>query len=384
MPRLFIVATERSGDELGAGLGQHLRIAKPELSIFGIGGPAMEEAGIKSRMDISGLAILGFIEGVKHYPMILKKVKICVDEILKVNPDAVILIDSWGFMIRVAKRLKAKGYLGKIIKFVAPQVWAMRAGRAKILARSVDLLLSIQPMDAAYFEAEGLKTDYVGNPVFDTDYQSGNAELLRKAHKLNDDLIVSVWFGSRQSEIETLAAIFCDAVSRLKATFPKVTFIAPVNQSVRALLQPYLHEEELQDVMIQVPEAEKLDVMKASYAALACSGTVTTQLASAGVPTVVSYKLNPLTFAVAKRLFKPDYISIVNIAADAPLMPEFIQDDVTAGNLSNALSRYISAPALRRDASRALLAQTRKMGAGGNLGANKKAANAVLAALNLN
>jgi lipid-A-disaccharide synthase len=384
MTRLFIVATERSGDELGAGLGRHLRTAKSDLSLFGIGGAAMEEAGIKSRMDISGLAILGFVEGVKHYPMILKKVKICVDEILKVNPDAVILIDSWGFMIRVANRLKAKGYRGKIIKFVAPQVWAMRAGRAKILARSVDLLLSIQPMDAAYFEAEGLKTVYVGNPVFDTDYQSGNTELLREAYKLNDDLIVSIWFGSRQSEIETLAAILCDAVSRLKASFPKLTFIAPVNQSVRALLQPYLQAAGLQDVIIQVPEAEKLDVMKASHAALACSGTVTTQLASAGVPTVVSYKLNPLTFAVAKRLFKPDYISIVNIAADAPLMPEFIQDDVTAGNLSNALSRYISAPALRRDASRALLAQTRKMGAGGNLGANKKAANVVLAALNLN
>ncbi len=363
MKRVFIVAAERSGDELGAGLAEHIRAEQANISILGIGGDAMETAGVPSRMDISGLAILGFVEGLKHYPMILKKVRACVDDILETKPDAVILIDSWGFMIRVAKGLKARGYSGKIIKYVAPQVWAMRAGRAKILAKFVDLLLSIQPMDAAYFEPEGLETIYVGNPVFDKDYRSGDAERFRKAHRLNDAPIVSVWFGSRLSEIDKLAAVFCQAVSQLQKINTELKFIAPVSESVKVALQAHIDTANLQNVILQTPESEKLDVMKASMAAMACSGTVTTQLASACVPTIVAYKLNALTYWAAKRLFRPDYISIVNIAADAPLMPEYVQDAVTADNLANAMKRYLNDETFRTQSVEALRRQTDTMGA---------------------
>jgi len=176
MSKIFIVAVERSGDDLGAGLIKAIRNVDQNISVTAIGGSAMDEAGAPSQMSIDGLSILGFVEGIKHYPMILRKVSECCDQIIESEADAVILIDSWGFMIRVAKKLRKAGFKGKIIKYVAPQVWAMRSGRSKILARYTDLLLSIQPMDKPYFEPHGLQTVYVGNPVFDTDYRNGGLQ----------------------------------------------------------------------------------------------------------------------------------------------------------------------------------------------------------------
>ncbi len=381
MSDLFIVAAERSGDDIGAALIQDIHILNSNLNIQGIGGKAMSSVGVTSQMDIEGLSILGFVEGLKHYPMIMRKVKICADLIMESQAKAVVLIDSWGFMVRVAKRLKHLGFEGKIIKYVAPQVWAMREGRAKILAQSVDLLLSIQPMDAPYFEKHGLETVYIGNPVFDVDYNAGSEQNLRQKYGLGDLPLMSVWFGSRPSEIEQLSEQFCAAIALLKHQFPDLVVVSPIAESVRELLEFHLAQAlGIEDVLL-LDEAEKLDVMAASKVALACSGTVTTQLASAGIPTVVAYRLNGLTYFVAKQLFKPNYISIVNIAADKPLMPEFLQSDVNGPTLAAAVARFLNDDDIRALASKALSVQTRLMGAGSNQKANEKAARAVLTAL---
>ncbi len=381
MTELFIVAAERSGDELGAALIHALNKSQSELSITGIGGQSMAEAGVPSQMDINGLNILGFVEALKNYAFVLRKVRKSTDIILKSSPDAVILIDSWGFMVRVAERLKASGFKGKIIKYVAPQVWAMRSGRSKILARSVDMLLSIQPMDAPYFERHGLKTIYVGNPVFDTDFSSEQGERIKTKFKLESRPLLSVWFGSRPSEIITIAADLKQTILTLKEAFPNLVVCIPVVESIKNHLAPYIAELKQVEGIHIIDEADKLAVMAASTAALACSGTVTSQLAAFGVPTVVAYRLNALTYFVAKKIFKPNHISIVNIAAERELMPEFVQSDVTPPILSKAVSEYLESAKARDLASQALLAQTRLMGAGSGQKASEKAAQAILAAL---
>lgn len=383
MVSIFIVAAEASGDELGAKLVKSLTEARPKLKILGIGGQAMQREGIPSLMDISGLSILGFVEGLKHYPMIMQRVTACANEIMKSGAEAVVLIDSWGFMVRVAKRLRAQGYEGKIIKFVAPQVWAMRAGRAKILAKHVDLLLSIQPMDAPYFEAEGLETHYVGNPIFDMDYSVGSSEIFRTKHNLDDRPIVSIWFGSRLSEAEQLTSIFCATVTALRFEYPELAFVAPLSKSIAQDVKSRVEAFGNIHDFIFVSESDKLGAMAASTAALACSGTVTSQLASVGVPTVVAYRLNALTHWVAKRLFKPDYISIVNIVAGQPLMPEYIQNEANGSNLSTALMQYLQDEDAQKRASEALIDQTRKMGAVSGQKASEKAARIILTALKL-
>jgi lipid-A-disaccharide synthase len=375
---VYIVAVENSADHLGAELSQHIQAQTSDVLILGIGGSAMATQGIESQIDISGLAILGFVEGLKSYPMILDRVRVTVESVMSHGPDAVILIDSWGFMIRVAKGLKKAGYSGQIIKYLAPQVWAMREGRSKILAQYVDHLMTIHSFDAPYFEKHGLPVSYVGNAIFDTDYQQGDGESLRRELGISPkDEVVSVFFGSRLSEIQQLAKPFADAVASLKAHRPRLKFISPVSTSIATDVKAAAGEDLRLQNIILLPEARKFDVFAASDVALACSGTVTTQLACAGLPSVVSYRLNGLTYIAAKRLYKPDYISILNIAANEALMPEFIQHEVTGENLSNAVAAYLNDAELRESTSRKLMAQTAIMkGKGGS--ASERAALTVL------
>jgi len=236
-------------------------------------------------------------------------------------------------------------------------------------------------MDRPYFAPHGLETIYVGNPVFDTDYRVGDAHHFKNKYEIGDRKVISIWFGSRPSEIAQLTPDFCDAVDILGHQTLNTVFVAPVAESIRGLLMEHIQSFDNETPIIFVDETEKLDVMASSDAALACSGTVTTQLASAGVPTVVGYRLNGLTYFIAKRLFKPAYISIVNIAADAALMPEFLQDQVTGEKLAAPLNSYLKDEDLRNRKSRALINQTDKMGAKSIDKVNEKAASAILTAL---
>ena len=375
---VYIVAVENSADHLGADLIQHIKSQRSDVELMGIGGSAMAAQDVQSQIDISGLAILGFVEGLKSYPMILDRVRAAVENIMANTPDAVVLIDSWGFMIRVAKGLKKAGYSGKIIKYLAPQVWAMREGRSKILAQNVDHLMTIHSFDAPYFEQHGLPVNYVGNPIFDADYHQGDGAGLRRELGIDPkDEVLSVFFGSRLSEIQQLAKPFADAVSELRNQRPRLKLISPVSDSIATDVNAAAGEDlRLQDIIL-LPEARKFDVFAASDVALACSGTVTTQLACAGVPSVVSYRLNGFTYMAAKRLYKPNYISIVNIAANEALMPEFIQGDVTGENLSEAVAAYLNDPDIRKEVSQRLITQTDAMkGKGGS--ASKRAALTVL------
>ncbi|MEP1230051.1 MAG: lipid-A-disaccharide synthase [Litorimonas sp.] len=378
MTKVFILAVENSADHLGAQLALELRAQDKAVKIMGVGGETMRAAGVPSQMDITGLAILGFTEGLRSYPHILRKVKEAVARIMDSGADTAVLIDSWGFMVRVAQRLKKLGYKGQIIKYLAPQVWAMREGRAKILARHVDHLLTIHSFDAPYFERHGLAVHYVGNPIFDVDYNSGDKQALRDEYNLGDKDIIAVFFGSRPSEIARLATPFADTITQLRQSHPDIVFLSAVSNSVAKDVAAAAGADlRLQNVIL-LPERRKLDVMACANAALACSGTMTSQLAAAGVPSVVAYKLAPLTYMAAKRLYKPDYISIVNIAAGRALMPEFLQRDVNGPQLSAALAYYLDNPRKQKSASKALLDQTTTMRGASKTSASAQAAQAVL------
>lgn len=375
---VFIVAAERSGDDLGAALIKELRELSPDLRLQGVGGSAMAGQGVSSSVDISALSILGFTEALKAYPTVLARVKEVSGLIMEHNPKAVVLIDSWGFMIRIARALKKQGYAGRIIKYVAPQVWAMREGRSKILAEAVDHLLTIHNFDAPYLERHGLPVTYVGNPMFDTDYTLGDGAALRDALGFPvDSPVLSVFFGSRLSEVQRLARPIADTIEILKSRHPNLKFISPLAETVDIDVKAAAGEDLRLQEIIFLPEARKLDVFAASDAALACSGTVTTQLACAGIPTVVTYKVSPLTWFVGKKLFKPDHVSLVNIAASQALMPEFLQGEANGESMVDAVSLFLKDKAKAREASDALQAQTQKMqGEGGR--ASTRAAKAVL------
>lgn len=357
-PHIFIVAVENSSDQLGAKLISALRRQNSDVHISAIGGAAIKAQNVQSQVDISGLSILGFSEAIRAYPLVLKRVKETVASIMKMDPDVAVLIDSWGFMIRVSQRLKAAGFKGKIVKYVAPQVWAMRESRAKLLAKSVDHVLTIHSFDAPYFEIHGLSVTYVGNPMFDTDFSQGEGAAIRKDIGVSSEQrICAVLFGSRHSELDQLKISIISAVKKLKLEYPDLVFVSPVSETLKHIIAGGVGMEDIH----LVEEARKYDVFAASDVAIACSGTVTTQLASVGIPTVVIYKLKAFTWWIAKKLYKPDFISLINISAGESLMPELLQDRVTPENITAAVCSILDNPAETLRMSQALKAQANVM-----------------------
>ena len=364
--RLMLVACEASGDALGAGLARALRRRLgDDVVLVGVGGPKMAAEGIESPFDIAGLAIVGLVEILWSAPRILKRIDETVQLALAEKPDAVVLIDSWGFTIRVAERLQRLAPGTTLIKYVGPQVWAMRPGRAGSLARAVDHLLTIHSFDAPFFEAEGLATTFVGNPVLTWDISGADPERLRRQIGARpDDPILLILPGSRPREIERMLPPFEAAAMALKATRPTLHLVIaaadPVADEVKARVAGWPLR-----VHVVEGEAAKLDAMAAATAAIACSGTVTTELAMAGCPMVVAYKLDHLTHFIARFLIRTRHITLLNIAAGDFIAPELVQQRCTGPQIAAAVAPLIDDPARRAAQVAAQNAALVKMGRGG-------------------
>ena len=378
-PLIYVVAAERSGDHLGAALMRSLRAQTGGAVRFaGIGGRAMAEEGVRSAIDISDLAIFGWIDGLMAYKRVMAAVAGSVEDILAVKPDAVVLIDSWGYTLRVARGVREADPSIRLIKYVGPQVFATRPGRAATLAHTVDRLLTILNFDAPFYEAHGLPVTFVGNPTLER-LQPGDGEAFRRRRGIESGAaVLTVLFGSRTSEVRRLYEPFARAVERLRRRNPGLAVVVPAADTVMDDLRSRIEADERMAGIVLVEEGEKADAFAAADAALACSGTVVTELATAGVPTVTSYRLGWVTWALARffNLMKAKYISLVNIAADEELVPELVQTRATGANLAAAVSGLLDDPARRERLSRRLVETT--VGMRGDGRASDRAAEAVL------
>jgi len=308
---VMLVAAEASGDALGAGLARALKARLGDRVRFvGVGGSRMAAEGVDSPFDIASLSILGIFEAVAAYRTVMRRVADTAALAAREKPDVAVLIDSWGFTLRVAHALRKASPGLPLIKYVGPQVWATRPGRAKTLAASVDHLLSIHSFDAPWFEAEGLKTTFVGNPALAKDFSRADPARLRTAIGAGEgEEILLVLPGSRPAEIKLVMPVFEEAVKRLKAERPDLHVVIPaagtVLDSVRARVAGWpfrahvIEDEQLKD-----------DAFVAGTVALACSGTVTTELALAGAPMVVAYKIGAASYAILKLIFKSPWVTM--------------------------------------------------------------------------
>jgi lipid-A-disaccharide synthase len=264
------------------------------------------------------------------------------------RPDIAVLIDSWGFTLRVAKALRRLDPTLLLVKYVGPQVWAWRAGRAKTLAAVVDHLLATQTMDGPYYDAVGLPHTFVGNPAMQADLSHADGARLREHLAIPpEDPVLVVLPGSRRNEITRLMPPFEQAVMRLKAERETLHVIVPAADTVRDLVLARVAGWPFR-AHVTEGEAEKFDAMKAGTLALAASGTVTTELALAGCPMVVGYKVDPPTAFVARIMVKLKWATLLNIAAGKEVVPEFIQEDCRPDALVAALSRLLDDPVLRQ------------------------------------
>jgi len=346
-PTIMLVAAEASGDELGAGLARALKAKLPGVRLVGVGGPKMAAEGIVSPFDIGQLSVLGIFEGVAAYPRVVARVRDTVALAVREAPDMAVLIDSWGFTLRVAQGLKRLDPKLPVIKFVGPQVWASRPGRAKTLAATVDHLLSILPFDAPFYEPLGLPVTFVGNPALARDFSRASGDWFRMAIDIKaDDPLLLVLPGSRRSEIRQLMPPFGEAVRRLQADRPGLKVAVIAAPSVAASVK--VETASWSDVHVVEDEGLKYHAMKAATVALACSGTVTTELALAGAPMVVAYRMGAATYWILKRLIRTPWIVLLNIAAKRFVTPEFVQHDCTGPNLAAALAERLDDGDLRQ------------------------------------
>jgi lipid-A-disaccharide synthase len=366
MPKtLMLVCGEPSGDLLGAQLMAAIRqLAGSTVKIVGVGGQAMAREGLQSLFPLDDTAVMGLREVVPAIPRILARVRQATDFTLQTRPDALVVIDSPDFTHRIAREVKERDATIRTVNYVAPQVWASRAYRAKAMARYFDLVLALFPFEVGFFEKYGLKARFVGHPVIERRARMTGGDALRARLGIDANApLLALLPGSRSSEIRFILPAFRAAVDILARKIPGLVTVLPtvphVATRVRAGAAGWptpLH--------ILENEADKYSAFDAADVALAASGTVTAELALSRTPMVVAYRVGGLTFALANRLMTVPYMSLINILLDRPAVPEFKQYAATPEALAEAVGRLFVDPAARAAQIAAMDQFARQLGEG--------------------
>ncbi|HCE24071.1 MAG TPA: lipid-A-disaccharide synthase [Hyphomonas sp.] len=344
-PRIYMVAAETSGDLLAREVVEDIRRRNPDAHISGIGGGELASVGIESAIDISPLSILGFVEGLRAYGDVVRLADAAADAIIADDPDVIVLVDSWGFMLRVAQRVRLRAPNIRLVKLVGPQVWATRPGRAKTLASVVDHLLCIHDLEVPFYEPFGLKTTVIGNPAISRHVQ-GNGSSFRAGQSIPEDTkLVLVLPGSRPSEIKRVAPELVSAAKALKSNDPNLKIVFMPASNVATQFREDFPGVASWSIVSSDPGA-RYDAMAAANLALACSGTVTTELAMQDTPMIVAYKTGWITWALARGLlYSKTHITLLNIVSDdQEVVPEFVQTRLKSDLIAAAAQDWLTDP----------------------------------------
>ena len=377
-PYIFIITGEPSGDALGGALIAALRRRVGDgLRVAGIGGERMREQGIESLAPLSDLAIAGVTEVVPRAPVIFRHVRTAVAAIRAERPDAVVTIDSSGFSWRIAQRLRRRGERLPLIHYVAPMVWAWRAGRARRMARWYDHLLTLLPFEPLYFEQVGLACTYVGHPVIDSGAGRGDPARFRAAHGITPDaLVLTVLPGSRGGEVRRLMPIFGEALRRIEKAVGPFRVAVPTVETVADTVASGVRDWPGQPIVLR-GEAARYDAFAASRAALAASGTVALELAMADLPMTVAYRLSRPTEIMLDRVLKVRQVNLVNLILGRPLVAEHLALDCTPERLATTMVELIRDERVRAAHREGYDAAMRLLGAG-NVSPSLRAADQIL------
>lgn len=343
---IFFVAAEASGDLLAREVIDAIRLTRPETMIAGIGGAEMAAAGIVSPIDVSALSILGFVEGLRAYGDVLRLADEAAEAILRAEPRIVVLVDSWGFMLRLARRIRSRSPGIRLVKLIGPQVWATRPGRARTLAGCVDHLLCMHEIELPYYSPFGLRTSVIGNPGLARG-GAGNRAAFRAKYGLGpEDKAVLILPGSRRAELQAVAPVLLRAGERIRAGIGHVRLFAAPAQSVCEQFSQMNAGPDSQITVLADPDA-RFDAMAGADLVLACSGTVTSEVAMQGTPMIVAYKTGWITWALARGLlYRRKHITLLNILnEDRQVVPEFVQTRLQSGLIARQAMAWLSQPA---------------------------------------
>ena len=396
--KYYIIAGEASGDLHGSNLIKEIRKLDPAAEIRCWGGDLMQAAGATLVKHYRDLAFMGFVEVVRHLGTILRNMSFCKKDILAFDPDVMIFIDYPGFNIPIAEFAKSKGY--RTVYYISPQVWAWKEGRVKTLRRVIDKMLVILPFEKDFYRTWNYAVDYVGHPLVEVveqyrklDFRSEKSEV-GTGMSTSENPVPTSDIRRPQSEIPHYAGqvpLLTSKIQNLTSSIPTIALLPgsrkqEVSAKLPVMLAVSRHFPQYKFVVAQAPSLEDdfirsftqdypaVETMKGSTytllqsaaAALVTSGTATLETALIGVPEVVCYKGSPISYAIAKRVIRVKYISLVNLIMDREVVKELIQHDLTVENLANALHEILEDPGKKEQLSRDYAALWEKLSAGGH------------------
>ena len=332
-----LVAGEASGDILGSGLMRAIKARHPDVRFIGVGGPLMEAEGMTSYFPMERLAVMGLVEVLGRLRELLKRRKLLIQTLIDEKPDVFIGIDAPDFTLNIELKLRQAGI--KTVHYVSPSVWAWRQKRVLKIREGCDLMLTLLPFEARFYEEQGVPVRFVGHPLADTIPLEADRSGARSELGLAAGPVVALMPGSRGGEVGRLGALFLDAAQRLVELVPGVRFVLPcANAARRAQLEQMLAGRELPLTLL---DGQSHTALAACDAVLIASGTATLEAMLYKRPMVVAYRLAPLTYWILKRMVKSPFVSLPNLLAQRLLVPELLQDAATSEALAQTLAPLV-------------------------------------------
>ncbi|MGA3679477.1 lipid-A-disaccharide synthase [Pseudomonas graminis] len=331
--RIALVAGEASGDILGSGLMRAIKARHPDAEFIGVGGPLMEAQGMTSYFPMERLSVMGLVEVLGRLKELLARRKLLIQTLIDEKPDVFIGIDAPDFTLNIELKLRQAGI--KTVHYVSPSVWAWRQKRVLKIREGCDLMLTLLPFEARFYEEQGVPVRFVGHPLADTIPLQADQLAARAELGLGEGPVVALMPGSRGGEVGRLGALFFDAAERLLAERPDIRFVLPCaspqrREQIEQLLQG-------RDLPLTLLDGRSHVALAACNAVLIASGTATLEALLYKRPMVVAYRLAPLTYWILKRMVKSPYVSLPNLLAQRLLVPELLQDAATAEALAQTL-----------------------------------------------
>lgn len=382
--KIFMIAGEKSGDALGAPL---IRALKDQygnnVECLGVGGSLMKDEGFSELLPLDQISVIGIWEVIPKIPRLLKLNKSIVEEIEKQKPDVVITIDFPDFNFILAKSLKKRGiYKGKIIHYVAPSVWAWRPGRAKKIAGFMDAIMCLFPMEVDLFTKHGMQATHVGHPlVLSESKEATGAEFRTENNIPQDAKAIGLFFGSRETELKNLSGVIKEAALIVNDIEENIHIIAPTLPELEYNVQKMLEDFNLPIYVVANPKM-KWEAIKACDVAISVSGTMGLELAYAGVPHVIAYKVNPITAIMLRVMAKVKYAHLANILLDKLVVPECLQGKCTSNNIAGEALELLQNEDKRVQQQEAFLALGESLGANNPMSPSQRAVEFITKVIN--
>jgi len=343
MKKIFILTGEPSGDRLASKVISKLKSTKSDIAYLSVGGEYLKGLGIKTLYDLKEVTYLGFTRVLLNIFKIKKKINETVDKIIEFNPDILFSVDSPDFTLRVAQRVKKIKPSIKTIHYVAPQVWIWREGRVKNIKKFIDHILLLFSFEKKFFDKENVKSTFVGHPLLEED-KKGKVDL--SSILPNNKKIISIYPGSRLSEINVLMPILIKFVQLMNEKYNNYLFVFHSINENKNTINDKLKNFNLTNIEVVSDEKIKSEVLLKSIFAVCKSGTISLEICNAGVPSIIIYKINFINFFIIKMLVKAKFANIINIINDKEILPELLQSRCNSKNIFNTVNSFLENPEL--------------------------------------